>query len=419
MPRSLLVVILVLVQVAMPAGAHLLKSFLGRAITGARAGLPQRVTICLGNEAADADSIISSLCLAYLRQESQQPPGQSCFLPLVSVPRGELQLRRETELLLQAVHLELADLICLDEVNLGEMNQQGRIDGIILLDHNSLGGRAAEVLQQGDSLVCEIIDHHKDAQRYPHVTGDRRLVAYDDVRNAATAGSTCTLVAEELQLTPWLDAHVATLLLGVICLDTSNGEAAVGKAEPRDKAAMAMLQAKSGVDRDALFARLRDAKMDPAFWRSLTTEQCLLLDYKQQPLPPALNLPATSDEVGVSSVLQPLADFCARSDFAPACQRYMDACRLDMLVVMTFILLPDASPQRQLLVLARRPERLAQVHAFFFLDPLLNLSDVDFPPAVAAAAQEAGFCLRGYKQGNVKASRKQVLPLIVQLYDSL
>ena len=410
------VVLLLLLALCSNVCHSMLKAFL----SGARAApLTKRVTICIGNEAADADSIISSLCLAYLRQESQQPPQESCFLPLVSVPRKELQLRRETELLLQAAHLDLADLICFDEVNLGEMSQQGRIDGVILLDHNSLGGRAAELLQEGDSLVREIVDHHKDAQRYPHVTGDRRRVAYDDARNAATVGSTCTLVSEELQPTPWLDVHVATLLMGVICLDTSNGDPAVGKAEPRDHAAMAMLEAKSGVDRNALFARLRDAKMDPAFWRSLTTEQCLLLDYKQQPLPSRLNLPAASAEVGVSSILKPLGDFCARPDFAPACRRYMDACRLDMLVVMTFVLLPEATPQRQLLLLARGPERLAQAHAFLASDPLLNLSASDFPPVVDEEAQRAGLCMRGYEQGNIKASRKQVLPLIAQFYDSI
>ena len=435
----------ILLFVGNMANANLLKSFLGRAASSTVGKVPPRVTICIGNEAADADSIISALCLAYLRQSTSTAIPARSFIPLVSAPRSELALRRETELLLQSAHLELSDLVCLEEVNLANLRAQGRLDAILLVDHNSLSSKVADLLvatagPAGEgasaadvgSLVEEIFDHHQDARLYPHVT-ERRHIAYDAATKKATAGSTCTLIYEEfLRQEPeglgLLDAPLATLLLGVICLDTSNGDAAVGKAEPRDVAAMAALQFTPGVpDRDALYARLRNAKMDPAFWRSLSTEQCLLLDYKQQALPTGLadySAPASGCcNVGISSVLQPLAEFAARPGVHLACRQYMDACSLDVLVVMTFVLRAGAGaeagvPNRELLLVARSPGRLMQAHGFLSAEATLALEPLDLPDDTGGTEQ-AGLAVKGYAQGNIKASRKQVLPILENFYQSL
>jgi len=63
----------------------------------------------LGNEAGDADSLVSSLCYAYRASErdrrAQQVHGSSApaafaHIPVLSVPRGDLALRPETVALL-------------------------------------------------------------------------------------------------------------------------------------------------------------------------------------------------------------------------------------------------------------------------------------------------------------------------------
>ena len=369
------------------------------------------LTVVLGNAAADADSIVSALCLAYLRSSKESVEG---FVPVVSVSRSELALRRETELLLKEVNLELSDLICLDEI------ASSSVASIILVDHNTMSAKAASQLPASASVV-EIYDHHVDAQKHLHISPSKRQIAFDAEKKVATVGSTCTLVAELFLASSGanskeqqLDSTVSTLLLGVIALDTANGDPAVGKACPRDLEAMTTLEARrAGLGRDALFEKLKSAKMDVSFWRGLTVEQCLLLDYKQQPIPTFCHGP----EVGVASVLLPVMEMLGKPDFASGFSRYMVQCDLDMLGVMSFVMEPV--PQRELLLVTRSAPRLEQVSAFFLNDATLALSELAVDSRAAEAMLGLGLHVRAFAQGNVKASRKQVLPLVSGFYESI
>ena len=55
--------------------------------------------LCIGNEAADADSIVSSLCYGFFKQVTSKEA--SNVVPLVDTSREVLALRPETELLLK------------------------------------------------------------------------------------------------------------------------------------------------------------------------------------------------------------------------------------------------------------------------------------------------------------------------------
>ena len=55
--------------------------------------------VYLGNEAGDADSLVSPLCFAYLAASLEPGPSMP-HVPLLSVPRGDLNLRPETRALL-------------------------------------------------------------------------------------------------------------------------------------------------------------------------------------------------------------------------------------------------------------------------------------------------------------------------------
>lgn len=405
------------------SSSGLLKAFLRGALAASKPPISapiNKITLCIGNEAADADSIISSLCLAYLRhgQESQQ---QNCIVPVVSVNRKELALRRETEILLQTVNLELSDLVCLDELDLQS------VDKIILVDHNSLAPRIATQMPPSAS-VKEIYDHHQDAGHYLHISPELRQIAFDGINKVATVGSTCTLVAEQYlassssssspsRTQTFLDSSISTLLLGVIALDTSNGDIAVGKATARDFHAMAALQPLAGVDIDLLYAKLRDAKMDISFWRSLSTEQCLLLDYKQQPIPMMCHGP----ELGVSSALLPLHDLVEKSSFAQQAWQYMEDQNLDMLGIMTFVL--DPAPARQIAFLTRTAERSEQLNAYLTTGDTaassLQLRSLELPAMSLENVRNTGLHLSAYRQENIKASRKQVLPLLTDFYGSI
>ena len=393
-----------------------LRTFLHNAALAARPPAVQSITLCIGNEAADADSIISSICLAWIRSQQQPGPGIA-VVPVVSVSRKELALRRETELLLREVGLDFSDLICLDEVMSAE-DVKTAVKSLILVDHNVLSARVAKELLSAS--VDEILDHHQDANKYPSIPASKRIIAFDSAANEATAASTCTLVAQQYLASPSsdsvLDASISTLLLGVIAIDSHNGNPDMGRAYPPDLEAMKKLQPRSGVlDIDALYSKLSSAKLDVDFWRGLSLEQCLVLDYKQQPIPTFCHGP----DVGVSSVMQPVSEMLARPDAVPGFLLKMEQQSLDMLGVMSFVLNPE--PARELLLVARSPERALQAHTFFTSPSAAHLALAELPLSseIKEAAQKSGLHLWHCSQGNVKASRKQLLPLVKSFYESI
>jgi inorganic pyrophosphatase/exopolyphosphatase len=65
--------------------------------------------IVIGNEAADADTIISSICLAhYLHatRSSEESAAGVQYVPVLPLPRAELKLRPETLLLFRLAGLK-------------------------------------------------------------------------------------------------------------------------------------------------------------------------------------------------------------------------------------------------------------------------------------------------------------------------
>ena len=247
------------------------RSTLSKALTNR-----QPVHVFIGNEAADPDSIVSSLCSAYMGStaHSSSSSSSSSCVPMCCIPRADLKLRRDTELLFTMAGLDINDLICLEDAALVELSQQGLLT-ITLTDHNELAtkwgsGEAAEGLS---AAVVGIIDHHLDKGKHAQVTGERRNIAFDSITGCELAGSACTLVAEMFLTKEGapasIEEEVATLLSGVILLDTSNMNPVVGKGKPRDEIALnALLAALPGgatERRDATFSQLQSAKTDATF----------------------------------------------------------------------------------------------------------------------------------------------------------
>lgn len=109
---------------------------------------------------------------------------------------------------------------------------------LTLCDHNAL---AVHLEATFGAAVVEIVDHHIDRDFYPWVQGDSRRIAFADGK--PTAMSTCTLIAEAFlshssphDAPSLLSEDVASLLLAVIALDSSN----TSTATDRDRAAVAV-----------------------------------------------------------------------------------------------------------------------------------------------------------------------------------
>lgn len=474
-----------------------IKSFLRRASLSLSQLSSNSNNICmvLGNEAADADSIVSSLCLAYMSQrkedelakqqieKSGQIPISYTYVPLICTSRRLLNLRRETEILLNMVDLNLNDLICLDDVDIANLSVEEKLKGLILVDHNKLSTRIVNDLQGGEKeaemLVSRIVDHHLDNKQYLHlpVNSDERNIAFDEDTGKATAGSTCTLVAEELLMErmnnnnnnnvkkskeegasyDMIDkstvAHLCTMMMGVICIDTQNLDTR-GAGTSRDAAMLEsidillseeedtrkarieekneqmsstsstmtipevkeMTSLMNGKSRTEVFETLRDAKMDLAFWASLSTSLCLESDYKEYD-------PIRSTLFGMSSICAPLQTLLEKEDVLSDIKLFMNQRGLDSLTIMSFVAKPALT--REIMIVTRDIDRLQAMSAYLASSDETAMADASqialklTDLALDVNGKDDGedpLYYRSFSQENIKASRKQVAPLINRYY---
>ena len=211
------------------------------------------VTVVIGNESADADSIVSVIMHAYYLQSLNTNTNPS-VVPVASCLRSDFKLRREAQwLLARCVTFDNegnGDMLFLDEFSgaIEKLREKAaaRCLKLTLVDHNAAWGPAASL----GNAVHEIVDHHADAGAHPHVTLPLRCISFD-VALMRGVGSTCTLVGARLlalhaarvaaERTPVLDKFMTELLVGVILLDTGNLNPAARKSTPEDERVVAEL----------------------------------------------------------------------------------------------------------------------------------------------------------------------------------
>lgn len=340
-----------------------------------------------GNEASDADSIVSAIAYGFLRH--CRNPGDLLVVPVVQCAREDIVLRRETELLLSLCGVDCGDLVYLSDPGVHLL--LGRVQQVILVDHNKATGPIAEILGHhvghnkatgpaGSHLllgarVVEILDHHQDKGVHEAVSGDARRIAFDSGR--ATADSCCSLVTEaylshELgrELLARDDGAVARALLGVICIDTANLDSV--KACPRDFSAVAENKKLAPMpSQDDLFAQLDAAKFDADLWAGLSVQQCFRYDYK-----------AFSEEswsYGLSAVLCSLEALSTKAEWINETSRR--AREVDLFGVLTQVKPESGGAVRRQLMLFSSDEALASAAAAFalaYLSPSLELEPIAF-----------------------------------------
>lgn len=214
-----------------------------RTVLHADATRSSNVNIFLGNEAADLDSIVSSVVLAYWHNAQ----GHSA-VPVVNCPRDDLKLRGDVQAVLNLSGINGDNLVFVDE-----FNDLSRIcSGVWLVDHNTTSS-AQKFL---DSKVTAIVDHHADSGA--HQNASPRLIA--------PVGSCSTLSFEICFGKPnvaSLNRAAAALLLSAILVDTINMDSSVGRGTARDLAAITSISEILGVDENTklrLFEHVRTEK---------------------------------------------------------------------------------------------------------------------------------------------------------------
>jgi len=259
---------------------------------------------------------------------------------------------------------------------------------------------------------------------------------------------------------------VATALLGTILLDSVNMSPEAGKGTIRDSDAIRDLvdnadwsrlswrarevlgitrripkkdDGGGGGDRNddgravpdttAFYEALQRAKFDVEFWKSLSIRDALRLDYKQFS---AATADGVSTSFGASTVLVPLDDFLrcgsrgnddddekvgvtSSSLFVEGIRAYMNEVDVWFLgIVLSFAV--DGTYRRQLVLCGKDGFPIDSMVHFLLEDGSLKLAEIERQD-VAVAAAANGMTIRFFEQGNAKASRKQVVPILFNFFE--
>ena len=433
-----------------------------------------KVHLIMGNEAGDADSIISSLTLAYVQMlhkthaKNEEEEEVATVLPIVSVPREDIALRRDVMLLLDLVGITPEKLLYVNDdiisqnlLSYAETDDEHHASTtmkakttLTLVDHNRIKSSMSHL----SSYVTEIVDHHEDEKSHEQVTDNKRLIAFEN--GAATVASTCTLVTERLKFNSTIsiiDGSLGLALLGVILLDSVNMLPAAGKGTVRDENAIQCLlqqtdwttyyekviqskhssslvdatmiakifpnnkdttaQGKSSCtpDRAALFNLLSGAKNDPQFWSELSVTDCLRIDYKKFQVTQTSEISLVKS-IGLSSVLLDMDFLIAKHNFINDLTSFVSMSDVDLFGILTIKHHDDGIPQRELLLTSSSLEVLDS-----FTNFLLNHPDAAFLEIVErkecmvedGSSSDGGAHIRVFRQGNGKGSRKQVAPTLL------
>ncbi|OWZ07528.1 hypothetical protein PHMEG_00020071 [Phytophthora megakarya] len=351
------------------------------------------VHVVIGNEAADADSIVSSLSFAFL--QSQRHP-ETLYVPVLSIPRSELALRCDVTALFQALGVDTDAIVFVDEFPWTRTPVK-----LTLMDHNALNNKK---IPQIDGLeVVEIVDHHSDLKQHLDA---KREVAF--AQGNALVASTCTLVAERLKDAEHHDVHklLATMLLGVIALDSINFDPSAKKVTLRDVQAAEELEETAFAKKQELFKWLQSEKFNVKHWAAFTLENCLQVDYKEFAFTTSVG---EEKKVGISAVLIDLQTFVRKSQDGAALRKalatYCKENELSFLVVMTMFVTADGR-HRQLLFFQEVGDEAKHCIEYFKKERSLQLEPLHLPET------HHDDHVTVFNQLNTGASRKQVAPLI-------
>ncbi|ROT42234.1 exopolyphosphatase [Sodiomyces alkalinus F11] len=387
-----------------------LNAFLAKArdaLASPAAQRPNPLTLVVGNESADLDSLCSAVVYAYLR--STTLPSPTLHIPLSNLHRADLALRPEFTSALARAHLQPSELLTLD--NLPSVLDP-RATRWVLVDHNALTGALAKRGFSDHVVGC--IDHHADEGRVPPTDGT------DEPRVIEKCGSCASLIAgfcrpaweEALRSRGGQieepDAHIARLALAPILVDTA-GLKAGDRTTDADVQAVefleGLLQDDPSYARDTYVDELMRTKEDLS---GLGFRDIFRKDYKQWEERGAV--------LGISSVVKGL-DYLLGDKAGGDAEVFLEAFRkwaeeekkLDVAVIMTTAR-PGGEFQRELLVWAFNEAAVAVAEGF--VDTFGAELGLETWREGGLDLVEGGVWRKAWKQRNVKHSRKKVGPML-------
>jgi len=337
--------------------------------------------VIMGNEAADLDSMASSIAYGYLLSLQG---ASGVVLPVMPICRADFVLRPEAVYLFGEAGIELDDIVFFDEVDFDALMEEGA--GLVLVDHNKLGPEFTHY----SSNVVGVVDHHKDEGLY----GDA------EPRVIQTTGSTTSLVAMEFQKEGVAFSEALAILLGgTILLDTVNLSRKAGRVTDLDVAVANILLPLCPLPGDELFVNIQGAKFDI---RGFSTVDLLRKDYKE--------FHFTTVRCGIASVVLPVSRWKQMDgDLFSAFVNFAAARKLDVLLSMNAF--RDPGFGRDLVVYCTTEKAYDALLSYLHRISLKLSPCEDFGKRVNTKG-----VISCFHQGNLDISRKKLQPLLAQLY---
>ncbi|XP_050330427.1 exopolyphosphatase PRUNE1 [Bactrocera neohumeralis] len=355
------------------------------------------VCIVLGNESCDLDSAVCAVTLAYHYHQQNVASRHTTpnFLPVLNIPRRDYALKTEVNYVFQQhaigdEHLTFRDDLQEDYLTRSEF---------ILVDHH---------VSPFASRCLEVFDHR---------TFDENAQLSNVCKlHIELVGSCATLIAEEVlksMLTPEAkdtdSETLFTLLRSTIVLDTVNFSESANRATPKDIEICEKLEellskppnSKPLTERTKLFDALVAARADIS---SLTSMQLLRKDLK------ILSNGDDSVNIAIPGFPMLVQQFIDKPDAANAVKAFAEETN-SAIVILMGMLVENGNVQRDIGLIDFKCNELCKKIG----EMLLHSTE----PALCLHHYENCNFLNGsfYKMGNIKATRKHVLPLVKQLLD--
>ncbi|KAJ3338887.1 hypothetical protein HDU93_008940 [Gonapodya sp. JEL0774] len=389
---------------------------------------PGTVTVVIGNEAGDPDSMVSALALAYLQHLTRADSSRS-FIPAFNFPRADLPIRPECVQAFRHAFPEggalpsqklLEHTRFQDELDLDALATSNDLQ-LIITDHNKL----ASVQSKFAPAVRGVVDHHVDENAFPTSQCALRVIA--------PVGSCSSLVAKlyvdsGLDLPSVVPPQMADLLLAPILHDTDCLSVDSGRVTDLDiEMASVMFSLAKGPGTTQItvlgtnspkqtyfqtYAReLKDSKKE---LRDLSSADLLRRDFKLYSMP--LPSPSKSANVGFSTVSWDVDKWAKRDGSDNVIAAVVDFAATKALDVEIVMLHKSGSAdkfERQMIVAVRATAEAAA----FFLSDIVSSAEMELKPySLKKGGSEwdvrssggVSFSVRVFRQGNAAMSRKLV-----------
>ena len=365
------------------------------------------IRIVCGNEASDFDSVASVLAYSFFCYLSN-PRNANPIVPVVNLNKNDLKIRKDIVLGLQRVHITEDQLFFLEDLR--RWKQTNTSIEAVLVDHNEVVNEAKSCIDK----VIGVIDHHLDAGLYQDA----------EPRIIQVCGSCTSLVFKYWyeRISKLIDTggegvqDVILLSLGALLLDTANFKQ---KVEKIDRDTMAIYERlMPDINRTQLFKELKKAKKDIS---GLSVKQVLMKDYKQFEFTCPKAGGSSTVKIGISSLVKcidKLYDIYDGIDpFRNQCIAFREERNLDALMLMCSWTDNNDIFRRQLVSVPSDNSRNLVVEAIKNVRDQLNLEVATL--AATSTQSKTPDDYTTFEQLNTKASRKQVVPLLKQAFETL